>query len=194
MKMNVIAVSALLVALASPLSAQAQQAPPPPAQAQNHATPTEGKLQHRWMKRLGNLNLSGDQQQRIQSMIDQYSQAHPQGSPRDQQATRDLRKQILGVLTPDQQSQYRQQMQQRRAQMAQRQGQPGAYQGQQQYQGQPGPYQGQPGQQYQGQQYQGPPPNQGPPNEGPPNEGPPNQGPPDQGPPNQGPPEQQPPA
>jgi hypothetical protein len=157
MKINVLTVSALLVALGAPIGAAAQQAPAPPAQAQNRTTPSEGKLEHHWMKRLGKLNLSGDQQQKIQSMIDQYSQSHPEGSPRDRQATQDLRRQILGVLTTDQQSQYREQVREHRQQMQQRQGQQG-----QPSQGQP--YQGEPGQQ----QFQGPPPNQPPPEQQPP--------------------------
>ena len=82
--------------------------------------PSQARIQHRWTKRLSNLNLSGDQQQRIQSMINQYSQTHPEGSPRDPGAARELRRQVMGVLTNDQQNQLRQQMRARRAQMRQR--------------------------------------------------------------------------
>ena len=120
MKSNLLAAAFFAVALAMPLGVYAQQSQPPPAaQSYGHGTPSEAKLQHRWMKRLGNLNLSGDQQQRIQSLISQYSQAHPQGTPADREANRDLRRQIMGVLTSDQQAQYRQQMQARRAQRSQ---------------------------------------------------------------------------
>jgi hypothetical protein len=196
MKITFLAAGCLAVALAMPLGAYAQQSQPQGVTAQR-TTPSQAKLQHGWMKRLGKLNLSGDQQQRIQSMIGQYSQAHPQGSPRDREASRDLRRQILGVLNSDQQNQYREQMRAHREQMQQRHGQMQQQGGYQQQQG-PGPQdQGGPqgGQQYQGgppdqgpqggQQYQGGPPDQGPQSQGsPPDQGPQSQGPPpDQGPP-----------
>jgi Spy/CpxP family protein refolding chaperone len=206
MKINLLTVSALAVALAIPVAASAQQAQPPAGHARAHMTAGGPQLHHRWMKRFGHLNLSGDQQQRIGSMIDQYSQGHPQGSPVDRNANRELRRQIMGVLTPDQQNQFRQERQAHRAQMQQRRAQmqgQGGYQNQQGgYQDQQGGYQGQ-GQYPQG-QYQGPP--NGDPRDqqqpyGPgPNQGPPSQGPqpyqngPYQGqPPAEGPPDQQPP-
>ncbi len=176
MTFKLLTLGALAAALALPLAASAQQSQPPPTQqAQGRTTPSEAKVQHRWMKRLGGLNLSADQQQHIQSLIGQFSQAHPEGSPRDPNAARALREQILSVLTPDQQSQYRQMVAQRRAQQAQRRGQAGQqYQGQYQQpadgqspDGQPG--NGQPGN---GQPYNGgPPPNDQQPNEQP--QGPP---------------------
>jgi Spy/CpxP family protein refolding chaperone len=190
MKINLLTVGALAVALAAPVGASAQQAQPgqqPGASTRHHhTTPSAAKIQHRWMKRFGHMNLSGDQQQRIQSMVEQYSQSHPAGSPIDRNAGKELHRQIMGVLSSDQQNQYQQERQARRAQMQQRHGQgsgQGAnYQGQepqQQYQGQPN------GGQYPQQQFQGQP-NQGAPGQGPP---------PDQGPPQgQGPPDQQPPA
>jgi hypothetical protein len=192
MKINLLTVGALAVALAAPVGASAQQAQagqqPGASTRHHHTTPSAAKIQHRWMKRFGHMNLSGDQQQRIQSMVEQYSQGHPAGSPIDRNASKELHRQIMGVLSSDQQNRYQQERQARRAQMQQRQGQSqgqgqGAnYQGQepqQQYQGQPN------GGQYPQQQFQGQP-NQGPPGQGPP---------PDQGPPQgQGPPDQQPPA
>jgi hypothetical protein len=206
MKINLLTVGALAVALAAPVGASAQQAQagqqPGASTRHHHTTPSAAKIQHRWMKRFGHMNLSGDQQQRIQSMVEQYSQGHPAGSPIDRNASKELHRQIMGVLSSDQQNQYQQERQARRAQMQQRhgqsqgQGQGANYQGQelqQQYQGQPNggqypqqQYQGQPnGGQYPQQQFQGQP-NQGPPGQGPP---------PDQGPPQgQGPPDQQPPA
>lgn len=198
MKINLLTVGALAVALAIPVAASAQQAQPPAAHARAHMTPGGPQLHHRWMKRFGHLNLSGDQQQRIGSMIDQYSQGHPQGSPVDRNASRALRQQIMGVLSPDQQNQFRQERQAHRAQMQQRRAQ---MQGQGGYQDQQG---GNPGQYQQG-QYQGPqngdpryqqqPYQQGP-EQGPPEQGPsPYQGGPDQGPPQgEAPPDQQPPA
>ena len=172
MKFKFLTLGVLTVALAMPLGAAAQQSQPPATQqAQGRTTPSETTIQHRWMKRLGGLNLSSDQQQHIQSLIDQFAQAHPQGSPRDPGAARALRAQIMGVLTSDQQSQYHQQVAARRAQQAQRQGQPGQQ------------YQGQPAQQYQGQyqqQYAQPPSGQGPDDQGPNQQGPGGQGPNDQ--------------
>jgi Spy/CpxP family protein refolding chaperone len=173
MKTTFLAAGALVVALAVPLGAYAQQTQPQGAMAQQQTTPSPAKIQHRWMKRLGNLNLSGDQQQRIHSMINQYSQTHPQGSPRDRDAARELQRQIISVLSSDQQSQYRtemrarhQQMQQRRGQMPQQdqgpQGQGPQDQGPQ-YQGPQGQGPQDQGPQYQGPQGQGPPPDQGPP-------------------------------
>jgi hypothetical protein len=206
MKINLLSAAAFVVALAMPLSASAQQSQNPGGRG-HHATttPSHEKLSHRWQKRLGNLNLSGDQQQRVQSLIDRYSQDHPEGSPRDPGASRELRKQIMGVMSSDQQNQYRQQMHQRHGQGHHRGGSDQNQNGQQQYQQggpqqyeqggpqqyqQGGPQQYQQGgpQQYQQggpQQYQGGPgPYQG---QGPPQgeQGPPQgeQGPPDQGPP-----------
>lgn len=173
MKINLITAGAFLAALALPLGVSAQQAQPPGVHAQNRVTPSHARLSHRWMKRLGGLNLSGDQQQRIQSMIDQYSQAHPAGSPRDPNASRLLRHNIMGVLSSDQLNQYRQQMHAHRAQMQQRGQAQGQYQGPQDQQ----PQYGDP-------RYQQQPPDQG---------AQPDQG-PDQGPPGDGPPDQQPPA
>jgi len=165
MKINLIAAGAFAVALAMPIGLRAQQGQPPgPPASQSfhhHGTPSAAKLQHRWMKRFGHLNLSGDQQQRVQSIINQYSQQHPEGSQPDRDASRALHQQLMGVLTPDQQSAYHQQMRERREQMqeqrAQMHGQGPAGQGPAT---QGGPQQA--------------PPNQPPPNEQPPNGQPPN--------------------
>jgi len=94
-------------------------------------------------------------------MIDQYSQAHPEGSAVDPNAKRELRRQIMGVLSSDQQSQYKQERRAHRAAMQQRDGQ--MQQGQQQYQGPQQQYQGPPPQQGPQQQYEGPPAGQAPP-------------------------------
>jgi hypothetical protein len=162
MKTNLFAVGAFAAALALPLAAGAQQSAYPQqnqypaAQPQGQpGMPSQATIQRRWTRRLSRLNLSGDQQQRIQTLITQFSQAHPEGSQRVPGAGRELRRQIMGVLTNDQQNQLHQEMQARHAQMRQYRDQ--------QYQGQPN--QGQPpnqGQQPQGQPpYQGQPPQQG---------------------------------
>lgn len=185
MKINLLSAAAFVVALAIPLGASAQQSQNSGGRG-HHATttPSHAKISHRWQKRLGSLNLSSDQQQRVQSLIDRYSQDHPEGSPRDPGSSRELRKQIMGVLNSDQQNQYHQEMRQRHSKGHQRGGSDQS-QGGQQYQGNPQQQdQGTP-QQYQGGPQSGPGPyqNQGPPQgeQGPP---PGEQGPPqDQGPP-----------
>jgi hypothetical protein len=164
--MNVLAVGAFAVALvAMPLGVYAQQGQPP-ASAHGRPMPSEAQLQHRWAKRLGDLNLSSDQQQHIQSLIHEFSQAHPQGSAPDREANREFRRQLMGQLSDDQRNQFRQERQAHRAQLQQR----GQMQGGPDQQGAPqGPPQG-----------QGPPPDQGQgqsPDQG--------QAPPDQAPPSQ---------
>jgi Spy/CpxP family protein refolding chaperone len=191
MKITLVTAGALALGLLAPLSVSAQQAQPQPGyQARQHTTPDEPTMQHRWQKRLGGLDLSGDQQQRISSIIHGYAQSHPAGSPPDRAGNRALRQQILSVLSPDQRQQYHQMVQQQRAAMQQRHEQMNG-QGQQG----PSPQYGDPRDQQQGpgpDQGQGPPPDQG---QGPPpdyqGQGPPpdQQGPPpDQG---QGPPPDQ---
>ncbi|MGA8100391.1 MAG: hypothetical protein WB810_17175 [Candidatus Cybelea sp.] len=83
MKINLLAAGAVVAALALPLGVCAQQGQPPASAAYGHTTPSQTRIQHKWAKRFGNLNLSGDQQQHVQSIINQYSQAHPEGSPVD---------------------------------------------------------------------------------------------------------------
>jgi hypothetical protein len=170
MKINLLTVGAFAVALAMPLGVCAQQSQYPapqgqyPAQQNRTTMPSPSKLQHRWMKRLERLNLSGDQQQHVQSLIDQYSQAHPEGSPRQPGSGRELRRQIMGVLTSDQQNQLRAQMRADHAQMAQRRAQMQQQGGQ--YPQQDRDQQGPPDQQQQ--PYQQGPTNQQPPDQGPP--------------------------
>jgi hypothetical protein len=108
------------------------------------------------MRRLSGINLSQQQQQAVQSALSTYAAQHPAGSPKDPQATHALRSQIESILTPDQQSQLRAQMQAMKQQRR-------AMKSGGQYQGQPpqGQYsQGQypQGQYPQGQYPQGPPP------------------------------------
>jgi hypothetical protein len=199
MKINLLAACAFAAALAMPLGAHAQQYQQGQGQYAGHrssGTPSPARLQRRWAKRFGRLNLSGDQQQRIQGLINQYSQSHPEGSPRDPGATRELRRQIMSTLSPDQQNQIRQQMRAHHAHRAQAQGgyQQGGYQqgypdqryqqGPQDQQYQQGPQDQQYQQGPQDQQYQQGPPQyqQGPPQyqQGPPSDPRYQQGPPDQ--------------
>jgi Spy/CpxP family protein refolding chaperone len=58
------------------------------------------------------INLSDQQRAQIRQLVQQYHQAHPKGSTFDPQGREQLRQQILGVLTPQQQTQLKQNMQQ----------------------------------------------------------------------------------
>jgi hypothetical protein len=198
MKITLVTAGALALAMVAPLSVSAQQAPPPGYQTQGraHMTPDEPTMQHRWQKRLGGLNLSGDQQQRISSIIHGFAQAHPAGSPPDRAGNHALKQRIMAVLSPGQVQQYREMMHQRHA-MHKQNGQGGNQPDDQgQYQQGPPPQYGDPRNQQQGPPQQGPDGDQGPPpdqGQGPPPDyqGPPDQGqgpPPDQG---QGPPPDQ---
>ncbi|HEY1868609.1 MAG TPA: hypothetical protein VGG70_09965 [Candidatus Cybelea sp.] len=154
MKINLLAAGVIAAALAMPIGAYAQQSEPPATSSHSQNMPSEGKLQQHWARRMRKLNLSGDQQQRIQSIIHQYAQSHPEGSPRGRGSMRELRQQVMGTLTSDQQNQLREMMRQHRGKShAQGQTQ-GDYQ-----QGAPGQYQqGMPDQQYPQYQQGGPPP------------------------------------
>jgi Spy/CpxP family protein refolding chaperone len=137
MKISIIA--ALIAALALPMAASAQQYPQQPVQQQpGPGQGTRGNAgahqYNKWMKMLTSLNLSQQQQQQVQGMLQQFAQQHPAGSPRDREGTRALRNQIFSVLTPDQQNQLRQQMQAMRQQRMQRRQE---REQQQQQQGQP---------------------------------------------------------
>jgi hypothetical protein len=89
-------------------SAHAQVSPaqaPPQAYQRGCAPsvmPSAQVLYDRYMRRFASLGLSPDQQQRIQSLIGAFSQAHPAGSPFDSPAMHELRDQVRGVLTPQQ--------------------------------------------------------------------------------------------
>ena len=76
------------------------------------------------MRLLKGVNLSDQQKTQIQQIMQQYRQAHPQGSLTDpqarKQASQQLRAQLMNVLTPSQQAQVKQNMQQLREQRQQR--------------------------------------------------------------------------
>ena len=118
--MKLIALAALAAALSLPVAAGAQQAPPPSGMQAPAGTQQTPKIYKRWSRLLNGVNLSSQQHNQIQSALDQYSQAHPAGSPRDRQAAHQLRDQIFGILTPNQQTQVRQTMQTMRQEHMQR--------------------------------------------------------------------------
>ncbi len=125
--MKTVSLAVLLAALTWPIAVSAQVQPPP---AQSQMQPGQGgQAAHeyrRWTKRLAGLNLSTQQQQHVQGLLDQFAAQHPAGSARDEAGAHALRDQILGLLNPQQQTQLRQMMQQSKAQHEQRhmQGQP----------------------------------------------------------------------
>ena len=92
---------ALAVAIGLPIVGCAQQAP-----AQSQPGASQGAYGHhhgmRWMQ---GLNLSDQQKQQIQTLMQQYRQAHPRGSQPDPQARQQLQQQIMNVLTPQQRQQ-----------------------------------------------------------------------------------------
>jgi Spy/CpxP family protein refolding chaperone len=98
MKLQVTVLAGLLAAgLSLPAIAQTQQAPPP-AQSQHG---------DHMMRHFSDLNLSDAQKSQIKSIMESYRQAHPKGSAPDPDARKQLREQINGVLTPDQQTQLK---------------------------------------------------------------------------------------
>jgi Spy/CpxP family protein refolding chaperone len=104
--------------LASPVLAQSDPAPP-----QTTTTPPAspgsgyGGGHHGGMGRaLEGINLSDQQKAKVGQVMQQYRQSHPPGSSPDPQARRQLRQQILDVLTPSQQAQYQQNLQRLRSQ------------------------------------------------------------------------------
>lgn len=91
------------------------QVPPQASPCAPRVTPTEQKLYDRTMRRFASLGLSPQQQQQIQSLVAQFSQTHPAGSPLDPEAMRTLRQSMLAVLTPQQRDTLRQEDEQRRS-------------------------------------------------------------------------------
>jgi hypothetical protein len=83
----------------TPQAPQQQQGPCAPRAA---ITPTEQQLYRRMMHRLAPANLTPPQQAQIGTLIAQYSQAHPAGSPLVRPAMRQLRESIMALLTPQQ--------------------------------------------------------------------------------------------
>jgi Spy/CpxP family protein refolding chaperone len=62
---------------------------------------------------LRGINLSDQQRIQIRQIVEQYRQGHPE-SAADPQAHKQMRNQIMNVLTPQQRSQVEQQLQQQR--------------------------------------------------------------------------------
>lgn len=99
---------ALAVAIGLPIVGCAQQAP---AQSQPAASPGAYGHHHGGMRWLQGVNLTDQQKQQIQTLTQQYRQAHPRGSSPDPQAREQLRTQVMNVLTPAQRAQVQKNMQ-----------------------------------------------------------------------------------
>lgn len=99
----------LVAVLAFPAGALAQTAPPP---ASGAAAQPGARTHHRgFMHAMQGLNLSADQQSRLKALMTQYRAAHPKGSEPDAQARQTLHQQMMDVLTPAQQAQFKSNMQ-----------------------------------------------------------------------------------
>ena len=111
MKLQATVLAGLIAAsLSLPAIAQVQQAPAPPAQSQHG---------DRMMRHFSNLNLSDQQKSQIQTLVQNFRQAHPKGSTPDPDARKALRSQIETVLTPDQRAQFKADEQKHHAEHAQ---------------------------------------------------------------------------
>ncbi len=115
---HVVIPAAAAAALILPSTAFAQQAPSAPAPASSPGQWQGHRGHGGYMRMMRGLNLSDQQHARIRQIMQQYRQAHPRGSRPDPQARAQLRTQIMNVLTPQQQTQLKQQMQQMRERRA----------------------------------------------------------------------------
>lgn len=108
---NVIMPAAMAAALIVPAAVLAQQAPDP---STSPAAGQQWQREHHgggMMRMFRDLNLSDQQKTQIQQIMQQYRQAHPRGSAPDPQARKQMRDQIMNVLTPQQRTQLQQEMQ-----------------------------------------------------------------------------------
>jgi hypothetical protein len=117
--MKIAPLAALIAALALPIGVSAQVVQQPPVQTQRQYNQAAVQYKH-WTKRLAGINLSTQQQQQVQHLLDQFAAQHPAGSPRDKSGIHVLRDQIFAVLNPQQQAQLHQQMEALKAQQMQR--------------------------------------------------------------------------
>jgi Spy/CpxP family protein refolding chaperone len=97
MKFQAIVLAGVIAAgLTVPAVAQQQQPSPAPGQSQPQGD---------WMmRRYSDLNLTDQQKSQIQTLMQNYRQAHPRGSTPDPAARKQLHDQINAILTPDQQA------------------------------------------------------------------------------------------
>jgi Spy/CpxP family protein refolding chaperone len=110
--------SVALIAPVAVFAQQAAQAPAPAASAQDQWQGQHRGGHHGFMRMLRGVNLSDSQKAQIHQIMQQFHQAHPEGSLTDPQARRQahqqLMQQVMNVLTPQQRAQVQQNMQQMR--------------------------------------------------------------------------------
>jgi len=96
---------AALLALALPLAVAAQTTPAAPT---TNATAGEHRHHGGGLNRMAlrGITLTDAQKQQMMQLRTAYKTAHPKGSTPDPAARKALRDQMLGVLTPDQRTQY----------------------------------------------------------------------------------------
>lgn len=99
---NVLLTAAFAAALAVPVAGSAQSQP-----ANTTATGQTARHRGGMMRVMRDLNLSAAQQAQIRQIQTQFRQAHPRGSAPDPQARKQMRSQIMNVLTPQQRQQLR---------------------------------------------------------------------------------------
>lgn len=117
----------LACSLVVPIAGLAQVTPapnttsatPPPGYQGHHGQ--HGRFMEAMMK---GITLNDQQKSQIQTLMQQFRQQHPKGSPRDPQAMKSFHDSLVNVLTPQQQTQFKQNMQDMRNRMGQR-GTPG---------------------------------------------------------------------
>jgi len=66
------------------------------------------------MREMRKLNLSSQQQAQIKQIVTQFRQTHPRGTEPSAQDRQQLHQQIMNVLTPAQQAQFKADMQRER--------------------------------------------------------------------------------
>jgi Spy/CpxP family protein refolding chaperone len=100
----------LACSLVVPIAGLAQVTPAPYPTSAN-ATPPPGSRQHghrgMFMEAMKGITLSDQQKTQIQQLMEQFRQQHPRGSPRDPQAMKQFHDALFNVLTPQQQTQFK---------------------------------------------------------------------------------------
>jgi len=110
-------IAALALTLALPLVADAQTAPAPAAAAPAGAAAPHAHARGRYMAALRSLGLTADQQSQIRGFVSATKTANAGADTATRHANlKALRREILGVLTPDQRTQLRATLKQQRAQ------------------------------------------------------------------------------
>lgn len=103
------------IALAAPAFVLADAAAPTPSPTATWGPSSSGHYEHHghgMFAMLQGLGLSQQQQDQIQTLIQNFKTAHPEGSQPDPAARKQLRDQIFAVLTPAQKAKLETEIQQ----------------------------------------------------------------------------------